>query len=50
MFYTTQKIEIIIELVPDWELWEIIDPDGVQICTVIGEDSAKALIIHLNKE
>jgi len=49
--YTTQQIkDILIPALPDdWELWEILDPDGDQICTIIGKDNAEALLSHLNK-
>jgi hypothetical protein len=29
--------------------WEILDPDGNQICDVFGEDNANALLSHLNR-
>lgn len=48
--YTKQKIEHNDPRIPsDWDLWEILDADGCQICTVIGGDSADALLSHLNR-
>lgn len=44
--YTTQKINTLDESL---DYWEILDPNEDQICTVIGEENAKALLIHLNR-
>lgn len=44
--YTTQKVNTIDQSL---DYWEILDPDGDWICTVIGEDNANALLSHLNR-
>ena len=48
--YTTQKIAALEQHLPEgWELWEILDSEGIQICTVLSEESADALLSHLNR-
>lgn len=31
------------------ECWDILDPEGVRICTVDTEDETDALLSHLNR-
>lgn len=47
--YTKQFIEQINPSKGFEDLWEILDPEGNQICVVLGDSSADALLSHLNR-